>query len=82
MKTKRRVGVILVMAGLLTTIFSGKIVSYFGTTTLASAGGRNWWFEMDKTIPRQVAAEWTWAVIALGVIVCAVGIWILFHQEN
>jgi cytochrome b561 len=82
MKGKRRVGLILVVAGLLATLVSGEAVSYFGTMTIASGGGKNGWYQAEMTISPHAAAEWTWTVIAAGVFVSASGIWLLFRQEK
>lgn len=83
MKIKRQFGVILVIAGLLMIIFSRKVVSFFGTTTiLASGGSDNSWYRVTKYTPPRMASEWTWAIVGAGLLICSWGVWILFRRKD
>jgi branched-subunit amino acid ABC-type transport system permease component len=82
MKPKHRVGETLIVVGLLLIIFSGIIVSFFGTKTVDAISGKDYWMRMTKTIPPHVASEWTRAIIGSGIVICAFGVWFLFRRTE
>jgi hypothetical protein len=82
MKPNHRIGGTLIVAGLLLVLFSGMVVSFFGTTTVESISRKDYWMQVTRTIPTDMAANWTRAIIGAGIVICAFGTWILLRRNK
>jgi len=82
--TTRRIGVVLLIAGLALVVFSGKLVPQYETKTVSAGTDHDTWFKFGITTPisPHEAAKRRWMIIGGGIVVSGLGAWMSMGRRN